>query len=478
MSILTNIASNIAAFWKQPESGTSTPTRYKRNAPAVKDWTDGEAVNFALTSGVYHNTYPGMKLAGFGFNIINVPVSFMGLPIPKTENEAIQEELNNIVNLMTDQMKDIHIQCHREGTIWIYPKFTAKDGLIWEFIRDDSVSKIVRDVNTGKVFRIETDEEMTLSVPNSTNEVTVRRKRVFTKTKITVKYEGQVPEGVKDKSSRNPAGILPIPFSNNADGDEVRGHSDYERIVTDLKNYHDTDLAESTALIKFSPKIVQTVKDAKAWAINQGGYTMDEFVNEFDVAEHDLFINTIDEKTELLTPDRVTASYTEKLKQIFHKLVEISGVPEIAWGLKTQGNMASVEENMAILMNYVRDKQEQKVEAYEILFTASLRLLNTARLVSTVPNDISIEWNNLESLSAKTRSEIFKNIADGLSKIVPAGLWSFDMIHKFMLTQFTEITPKDSEEFKTGIKEIVGHLAATKASLEDLTLLQGGDPDT
>ena len=40
-------------------------------------------------------------------------------------------------------------------------------------------------------------------------------------------------------------------------------------------------------------------------------------------------------------PIRAHEAYKEKLKNIFQKIVEESGVPEIAWGLKTEGNRAS-----------------------------------------------------------------------------------------------------------------------------------------
>ena len=148
--------------------------------------------------------------------------------------------------------RDIHIQDHREGTIWIWPKLT-KGKLIWEFIPDESVTDIIRSLDTGDIIRLEIREDIKLSLGDG-QEATVNRARIFTPTSVKVKYTGTVPAGIKDKSSRNPAGILPIPFSNDADGEETRGHSDLERIITDLKNYHDIDLAESSILAKFSPK--------------------------------------------------------------------------------------------------------------------------------------------------------------------------------------------------------------------------------
>ena len=479
MSVLNfwSITNSLTAFWKKPQSETYSPSGIKRTTSPVIDFTEDLVCNYSLTHGLYHNTYPGIKLAGFGFNAINVPVSFMGLPTPAVEsNDQAQEQLDLIVENFTDKIKDIHTQCHREGTIWIYPIYSKKTGLDWEFIRDDTVSKIIRDINTKELISIETTEQIKFSKSGSDNTYTTERKRVFTKTKVSTTYTGDVPPTVKNKNTRNPAGILPVVFANNNDGNEIRGFSDYERIVSDLKDYHDLSLAESSALCKFNPKLVQYVKDFQEWKSNNGYSTSEnddgQSVATLDISAIDFIVNMVDEKTELLLPDRITASYQAKLKQIFRKIVELSGIPEIAWGLKTAGNLASVEENMAILMRFVADKQQQKVTPYQILFDASLRLLQTARVITTV-SPIKITWNNLDNLSAKTKSEIFKNTADALSKIVDKAIWTKQMLHEYMLKNYPEITPIKYETFEAEITEMTAHNARAKASIEEQLLSQG-----
>lgn len=463
--------------WFKNQSETETKTKRKRTSPNKVDWTDSLQINSALTKGLYHNSYPGMKLGGaLAYNPIAVPVSFMGYPIPSSDNDTLQDHLTAIAEKMVDRMKDIHIQCHREGTIWIWPKYSVKKGLIWEFIPDDSVSDIVRDLETGEIIRLEVREEITISVGNG-KTVIVERTKIFTKTKYTVTYSGQVPSGLRNKTSRNPAGIIPIHFSNNADGDEVRGHSDYERIVTDLKDYHDTALSESEILAKFSPKMVQNVKDVEAWSINNGFASSAEMFTDIEIGKIDLIVNTGEEKTEFEYPERVTEGHRNKKQEIFHKIVETSGVPEIAWGLKTEGNNASAEESMTVLMNYVTDKRDQKNEGYKALFSASLILMNIARVLDET-GDFKIKWNTLSAVSAKTKSEIFKNFTEGLSKVMNVAGMTKKMLYDLWVLNFPQSIEETFEEFEAALPSMIGHIVATKSSLEDYQINQGfTDPD-
>jgi hypothetical protein len=460
MSFLTSVYN-----WFVKEKDTGNPTKIKRTAPATRDWTDSMQINASLTKGLYHNSYPGIKLGGaLAYNPIATPVFFMGFPIPTVEDsDAVEEQLQDMVLQMTDAMKQIHIQSHREGTIWIWPKF--KKELVWEFIPDNVVSDIIRDVQSGDVIRIETDEELLLSIGDG-KTATVRRKRQFTRTRVTVSYSGNVPSGVSNTTSRNPAGIMPIPFSNNSDGDEIRGHSDYERILTDLKNYHDIDLAESSILAKFSPKMVQTVKDVNTWVENNGFEDVADMAANLDLSTIDFIINMPDENTEFVFPERATESYRKKLQQTFHKIIEASGIPEIAWGLKTEGNMASVEENMAILMNYVKDKQDQKTQAYKDLFSASLRLMSTAQLIDFA-SEIEIAWNHLDSVSDKTKAEIFASFAEGINKLVNIAGATKDQIFKLWKKNYPQVTEETFEEFEAGLAGMAGHKVTTGASLEE-----------
>ena len=457
--------------WFKKEKDTINPTQITRTTPKIVDWTDSMQCNSALTKGLFHNSYPGFKLGGaLAYNPIAVPVSFMGLPIPSTGIPNIDEILEQITQQMSGKIKTNHIQSHREGTSWIYPKL-SKGKLVWEFIDDDAITDIIRDLSTNEIIQIETREQITVSTGNG-NSVIVDRVRIYTKSKVSIKYSGSLPAGLKSTESRNPVGILPIPFANNADGDSVRGNSDYERIITDLKSYHDIDLAEQTILAKFVPKMVVTTKDVEKFATNNGYASAQDMFDKLELSTLDIAIIMEGEAIGFEYPASATESHIKAKIQRFHKIIEASGIPEIAWGLKTEGNMASVEENMAMLMNYVREKREQKNDAYKVLYTASLVLLNQAMLIDQVP-EIEISWDRLDNLSEKTKSEILKNFAESLSKLISVAGLTKSQMYRLWVTSYPDITKEEFKEWTTELSIMASHVSETKATLEDRMLLNG-----
>ena len=166
-----------------------------------------------------------MKLAGaLAFSPIAVPVWFMGLPIPKSEDEITQLLLDEIMERFATQMEQMHIECHRDGTLWVWPFFSATDGKIhWEIIPDGSVTDIIRSIETGVIIKIVTNEQLTVTVDDN-KTVVVNRKRVFTREKITETWGGaSIAANLKSNTKRNMSGELPIPFANNSDASGRKG---------------------------------------------------------------------------------------------------------------------------------------------------------------------------------------------------------------------------------------------------------------
>ena len=453
-------------FKRKDTMDLSNITKQPRRDKGVVDFTESLQANLDLTRGLYHNTYPGLKLAGgLAFSPIAVPVWFMGLPVPVIDdNETVQELLDELLKNFAMDLEQIHIQCHRDGTIWVFPKWSAKlNKLVWEFIGDDIVTDIIRDLETGEIVEIITNEEIKVSTGNGIT-ANVGRKRSFTKEKITVEWTGaaEVAASLRGKSSRNTLGIMPIPFSNNSDAQEVRGHSDYERILPDLKNYHDVDLALSSFLAKFQPKMVQEgTQSIDTWLANNGF----DSITDIDVKNIDFIYNIKDvEKTEFAFPQGAHDAYIAKLKNIFQKLVEASGVPEIAWGLKTEGNRASVEENMEALIKYVNGKQRQKREPYRKLFSDSVRILSAVNIIQQDIPEIDIEWNKLDAVSDEVRALIFEKFARGVSSLVTAAALTKEQLQKLWLGMYPEATEEDYNDFKRGLSDMGGHRQWTNAN--------------
>jgi hypothetical protein len=344
-----------------------------------------------------------------------------------------------------------------------------------EFIDDDSVTDVIKDINTGEVIAIYTDDEIKISTSYN-KTVTVRRYRIFTESKIQVQYKminGQaVPGSIKDRTMKNPIGILPVPFANNTDGREIRGYSDLERVVSSLKLYHDTTLAEHDMLAKFKAKLVQMTDNVDAW-ISQNGW--DDF-DDIDIASTDIIVNRSDkESTTFVFAEHAADAYRQAKKQLFKLIVESCGVPEIVFGIKTQGNANTAEEQMAALVMYVKDKQRDKVNPYELLFSGILNLLSIVNNEFYDPEDLTTVWDELDSVSDKTKSEIFKNFADGLSKVVNVTSLTKQQLYKLWKINFPKATEEDFEDFVIGLADMGRHKQWSNASLMEGSEYGGSD---
>lgn len=450
--------------WFRPKKSNSNPTKEARRRPATYDLTDSDVNNNALTYGLYHNSYKDMKLAGgLAYLPIALPVWFMGIPVPTCENEETQNRLKEIVNDVYHLMQSLHIQCHRDGTVWIWPSYNSKEGkLQWEFITDELITDILRDIYTKRITEIMTDER--IQIATGRNKYTyVRRQRNFTAEKIIERWVTETEKiDLKNKANRNPVNIIPIPFANNKDVNEVRGHSDYERILSDLKDYHDIDLNLSRQLAKFNIKQVQYTSDITAWKMANGI----DSITELKINETDFILNKMDdEKTEYIFPGKAYDAYEAALKRKFRKIVEESGVPEIAWGVKTEGNHASAEEQMGVLVQFVQSKREQITQEYKELFQACVRLLNIAE--GLPEDDIQIRWNALDALSEKTKSEVFLNFTRGIGELIKNAGATKEQIHNLWQQMYPELTGEDYEEFRIALSDMAQYKQYQNASYLD-----------
>ncbi len=430
-------------------------TRTPRQENKAVDWTDGLQANTELTKGLFHNTAAGFKLAGaLAYAPIVVPVQFMGLPILLPEDDKDEDtalELEELIETFAKEIRDIHTECHRDGTIWIYPNWDARDNkLRWEFIGDETVTDVVRNMH-GDIVEVHTAETLTLSTGFDKRAICIRKRR-FTKAQIDVSYtveSGIVPPELRDVAMRNPLGILPIPFANNADARDIRGYSDYERILSDLKDYHDISYARSLILAKFKIKMVQTVHDVNKWEANNG-YSSTGATN-IDIANTSLIFNTADESTAFVFPNGATEPYGAALKQIWKKITQGAMLPEIVWGLKTPGNSASVEESMTTLIKYVQNKQVQKNVAYVQLFTASLMLLRAVGMRKKDVPAITITWGGLDAVSEQIKANIFSSFATGMSTLAQAGALTHEQMYNMWRELYPNITPdKGLDDFIAG----------------------------
>jgi len=424
--------------WKRTKADQDAhnPISTIERRPNVVDFTNQIKVDGVLARGVFHNNYPGFKLAGaLAYPPIATPVAFMGWPVVTSDNEAQQSIIDEITEQFKFRFDAIHTESHVAGSVWVYPSL-VNGKLRWEEIPDDSCSDIIEDLKTGEVTEVIFTEQ--ISIKKGENDVVIiDRKRSFRRDRVTFSYGGAMPT----ETFRNPFGIMPVPFIN---GEGRRGHSDLERIIPDLKSYHDVKLNWATVLAKFKPKWVQYVKNVTDWK-NANSITS---FTDFDVGEHDLVLNlTEQEKTELIFLQGAGEEFEKFLNLTFYNLPQGSGIPEICWGLVTTGNHASAEEQMSILVKFCKGKQNQHTDSWRTLYAYSMILKGVASMRSVDTADIKTTWDELSALSEDTKSQIFDRFAKSVTALIGTGA-PMDFVHKVFMQQYPSATESDFAIFE------------------------------
>ena len=454
----------------------------ERNSPNVRqvrrpnsvDLSESIIANEELFVGLYEGTYPGLKLASaLAYPIVFVPVSFMGLPSPTSEDEATQEMLNEITEEAAMILQRLFTLRLVVGTWWIWPNWDSKRGRInYELIPNSSVVDIIRDLDTGEVLQIITDENLTVQTGENRRTV-VRRKRFFTPQSVRVEYTGDTSQmgGLINKATRNPSGVMPIPFANDVLDNSIRGSSVYGRILSDLKVYHDTDLKWSETLNKFNVKMVQKTSNVNEFVARNGWATTEEI----DVADSDLIILKEDEETNFIFPEQaVTDAFQKRLETTFYKIVEGTKIPELSFGLMATGNHASVETDMTSLGRAVQDDRNQIDEPAYALYAACLRLKAGATM-QTIDPDFEMAWNDLEILSEETKMKLFQTFADAVDKLMSRAAITLEQLHKMFLAAFPKSTEQDFDTWFAQMNLAAKYKQFAEASYTDALDASGID---
>jgi len=465
MSVWTDIKALLSSSNGTTQDKSASKTRRVAQDYPVVDYTEKIVADTITTKGLYYNTLNGYKLAGvFAKNIIDTPIAFCGSPSPQTDDEDILE----FMKPYNPDLVKVLRQSHREGTVWIWPWYDSKEGKVkLRFIQDNWRTETFIDPERDTLDSIITTRN--INVLNSSGDtVSVKEKITYTKTKITTIYDSVL----KSSTRRNILGILPIGFTNMADGGEFTGHSDFTNILPDLMDYHRTALSMSIALNDFRTKLVQTIEgDPDTWAENQGFNDLDDFMTNSSPEKAAMIFNTAGgvgsdgDKTEFITAKGLVDSNIAAMKISYKKIVQGCRVPELFWGLKQEGNHATAEEAMTSLINLVQEKRIQATANFELLINSMIRLDYMSR-GQIFTEELSIIWNQLDAVSDVSRSEIFKNFCDGIAKVWTSGVITIKQAYDLWTDNYPKVTSITEKEFETGLIKTIALLQKAKSPYE------------
>lgn len=424
---------------------------------------DSSKVDYELARKLYQNKDDKRKLgAAFVKPIINSTVGFMGVPHFTIEDETAQEVLNDFVLENTSRMTRTHSNSLKLGDcfVWItrekrhnplYPE--KKERLIYNIIPPEEVKDIILDPITKEpiAYILESKQEWS-DLSEVKRSCTIKQR--ITAIERVVEITGDKPEGIEVGTFPNTWGFIPIiHFKNEPDETMKYGQSDIEPIEPYIKAYHDVMLhALKGSKMHSTPKLKLTLKDVASFLANNFGVEDPiKFAKEgksINLDGHEILFFTEGEDAEFVEVKSATGDAKDLLKVLFYCIVDVSETPEFIFGVHTPSALASVKEQMPIMVNKIKRKREQFAEQWQTLARMVLAMSSLVSGIKYKDYTVVLGWDEVDPRDDKALSETLKNVATALKTGLETDIISEESAVNFLaqyIDTMAEYSSTDSE---------------------------------
>jgi len=441
-------------------------------------------VDYKLTRQLYHNTNDSYKLgAGFAKPIINTLAGFMGVPTFTIMDEDAQEVINDHVNRWVSRMQRTHQLDLRDGDCYVMLANLETDDILYP----EAATRIEYIIiPPEQVYDIELDPATHKPVTyilkskhrwGENKEYTYIQR--ITKDIIEITVEGDAPEGVVTETAVNKWGFIPIiHFKNEPEETEKYGSSELEPIEPYLKAYHDVMLsAIQGSKMHSTPRLKIKLKDV-------GRFLQNNFPEAYQAVQKgqpasielkgkELLIFQDDEDAEFIEARSSIGDSQALLQLIFYCIVDVSEVPEFAFGVHTPSSHASVKEQMPLLIRRVARKREQVTENWQLLARMLLAMYSKASGKRFLTHETTVTWDAVVERDEKDYAETLKYVVDALDTALQGGFISqdaaVDLLKQYVDTMYDYITD-DSE--LPGERERIMKTRLLQMRMEDSQFLE------
>lgn len=424
----------------------------------------GVQANEDLYRGLYHGTAKGWQFASpLCYIPINVLTVMMGYPTPEADEGPYKDATQAALTYIMDELSTRVIPTHRgsliTGNAWRWPTFNAKlsdskgnpGAIALDALPDSIVCDILQDVQSGRIISILTDELIRLKTGENQIMITERKRR-YDMDRVTTKWLGPRPALAEDSIVLNVAQMLPENFANEPNEGEVRGHSQFERVLRTFKDYHDLAFRKSETLAKFVPKLIQEVDNCATWR-TENHLESDEDFLAFDPASADFILSRTGNKSEyLFLPADATASIEKAMETDYILVVEGSGIPELFWGPLATGNHASTDSDILLATEFAKSKQGELGPHWYNVFVGALRQLSIAR--GEQYGDFKVKWGRFSMVSPEVRSKMLLSWAQAASAFVNSGSCTKEQLFAMWQDLYPDYSAMKPEEFIAGINDM------------------------
>lgn len=427
---------------------------------------DSSKVDYKLARNLYQNKDDRYKLgAAFIRPIVNSTVGFMGVPHFTSEDEEAQRILDDFILDNTSKMLKTHSNALKLGDCYVWltreervnPLYPDKNiRIIYNLIPPEEVKDIIVDPTTREPLAYILESEQEWIELDGTKRKAKIKQAISAESRV-IEVEGDIPEGLEPGEYPNQWGFIPIiHFKNEPDETLKYGQSDIEPIEPLIKAYHDVMLhALKGSKMHSTPKLKLKLKDVSGFLRNNFG--IDDPIKwaknggTINLEGHEVLFFTQDEDANFIEVNSATGDAQVLLKLLFYCIVDISETPEFIFGVHTPSALASVKEQMPIMVNKIRRKREQFTEQWQTLARVILVMSAKSVGVNFTSYGVTLGWDEVNPRDDKELAETLDKVSSALDKALTGGIISEESAVNF-LAQYIDTM----SEYVSDDPEIVG----------------------
>lgn len=336
--------------------------------PYVLDTT---RVDAKLARELYRNANDKYKLgAGFARPIINIVAGFVGPPQFKHDEVDTQQTLTDFFSRHVGKLLEINRNTLRDGDC-----FVRIDRLADRFGGEDAFELRMHPPEwVTPVFAPLTQEWERVVIKHPVIVVDKQQRQqswmvteTITPDEIVIQADEQAPPELKtlNGTKPNPWGFIPmVHFKNEAEEGALYGVSELEPVEPFLKAYHDVALHAIQGSRIFSrPKVKFKISDVQSFLKNN--FSAEELrAGRVSFANKELFIMRQDEDVDLISGASGIEGVTALMEMIFYCIVDVSEIPEFAFGAAVASSKGSVAEQQIPISKKIDRKRGQFAPYY------------------------------------------------------------------------------------------------------------------
>lgn len=432
-------------------------------------------VDYQLARDLYYNRKDEYKLgAGFAKPIVNTIAGFMGTPRFVIADETSQQWLDAQYLSWVSRMYGLH-----RGTLLLGDGYCLLG-------RDAATNKIKltsqapdgvdydRDALTGAISRAQIRVKADWKDENRfAHQYTLTM--TYTPQEIRRVVDGEPPAGMTNEQQRNPWGFVPlVHFRNEPDDTLVYGISELEPVEPYLKLYHDVLLqAAQGSKMHSTPRMQFKLADVKTFLTNNFPDVCDSLARgekaTISLTGKEMLLLQAGDDAGFVEAKSAIGDTAALLKLIFYCIVDVSEVPEFAFGVHMGSSLGNggADQQSPILIRRIQRKREMVNDDWLDVATMATRM-GRSLTGRTLQDALSLEWDEVMGRDEAAEATKLQSVASALNIAVTAGFLSLETATDIML-EFLKVARKyatdDAEN--PGERERIVEGMQTLRALED-----------